>query len=315
MSRGLIAFGCLLAWIVVAVPDRVSADVPTLQTTLKSVVSVLPEWPRNVNRNKEPEGSGVVIIDGRTIVTAYHVVDRALSVRVRTSDGEILPAKVKAGDPATDLALLTVERDLPPLEFGGDAVLGDAICAIGNAFGKDLSVTCGVVSAVHRAGMGFYSIEDFVQVDAAINPGASGGALIDAGGNLIGILAGIFTRGEYDANIGVNFAIAAPLAEKVTGELFRNDKIAWRGTGAALADVPPSGEVGEQAAEVKYVRADTPASRAGLEKGDRIVKANDRRIRRAKDFLSVMARQTSGARVALTVRRGNETRELQLVAE
>ena len=315
MSRGVIVFGCLLAWIAVAVSGPALADVPSLQTTLKSVVSVLPEWPRNVNRNKEPEGSGVVIIDGRTIVTAYHVVDKALSVRVRTSDGEILPASVKAGDPATDLALLTIDKDLPPLAFGGDAVLGDSICAIGNAFGKDLSITCGVVSAVHRAGMGFYSIEDFVQVDAAINPGASGGALIDAGGNLIGILAGIFTRGEYDANIGVNFAIAAPLAEKVTGELYRNGEIAWRGTGAALADFPRRGDTGEQAAEVKYVRADTPASRAGLEKGDRIVMANTRRIRRAKDFLSVMARQAEAALIVLTVRRGDETRELKLVAE
>ena len=142
----------MFVWAVFCTLAPARADVPSLQTTLKSVVSVLPEWPPNANRTKEPEGSGVVVIDGKTIITALHVVDKALSIRVRTSNGVIIPAKVRGRDKVTDLALLTVETELPVLPFGGDALLGDSVCAIGNAFGLGLSVTCGTVSAVNGRG-------------------------------------------------------------------------------------------------------------------------------------------------------------------
>lgn len=303
-------------WTVLGALSHAHADVPSLQTTLKSVVSVLPEWPPNANRTKEPEGSGVVVIDGKTIITALHVVDKALSIRVRTSNGVIMQAKMKGRDKVTDLALLTVETELPVLPFGGDALLGDTVCAIGNAFGLGLSVTCGTVSAVNRSGMKFYAIEDFVQTDAAVNPGASGGALIDAGGNLIGIVSAIFTNTDkLDANIGVNFAIAAPLAERIAEQIYENGSAVWRGTGAALADYPRRGRIGELAAEVKHVRQDTPAETAGLEKGDRIVIAGGRRIRRSVDFKSIMARQRPGNEVIVTVRRGDATRELKLTVK
>ena len=164
--------------------------------------------------------------------------------------------------------------------------------------------------------MRFYAIEDFVQTDAAVNPGASGGALIDAGGNLIGIVSAIFTNTDkLDANIGVNFAIAAPLAERIAEQIYENGSVVWRGTGAALADYPRRGRNGELAAEVKHVRQDTPAEAAGLEKGDRIVIAGGRRIRRSVDFKSIMARQRPGDEVIVTVRRGDATRELKLTVK
>src|SRR5690606_40595555 len=132
------------------------------------------------------------------------------SISVRLPDGHHVPAEVVGRDAATDLALLRVEAELPPLPLAPDPALGAPVCAVGNQFGLDLSVTCGVVSALHRAGTGFNPVEDFVQTDAVVNPGASGGALVDGEGRLVGLLSAIFTM-ESDANIGVNFAASAAL--------------------------------------------------------------------------------------------------------
>ena len=96
------------------------------------------------------------------------------------------------------------------LQMPGKHAIGEHVCAIGNSFGLGLSFSCGVVSAVHRADVGFNAVEDFVQTDAAINPGGSGGALVDVSGRLIGMIDGIFTK-EADIDAGVNFAISVPL--------------------------------------------------------------------------------------------------------
>lgn len=292
---------------------RAAAKAPDYAQILKSVVSVLPEWPPYISRNQEPEGSGVVVMDGTVIITALHVVDQATSVRVRTNAGEIMTAEVHSTDRATDLALLKIEKTLPAMEFGPDAHLGTPVCAIGNAFGLGLSVTCGTVSAVNRSGVKFNAIEDFVQTDAAVNPGASGGALVDDGGALIGILSAIFTNTDkLDASIGVNFAVAAPLARKVTEELLEYGSVAWSFGGAGLTQYPRRGQVGEMAAQVKHVRSGGAAEAAGVEPGDRIVEAAGRRIRSPADFRSVLARQAAGGEVPLLVRRGDRTLELVL---
>ncbi|MGI9384616.1 MAG: S1C family serine protease, partial [Methyloligellaceae bacterium] len=155
------------------------AGAQALDAVRGSVVSVLPTWPPDVKRSEEPEGSGVAVLDGATVVTALHIVDRATSIRIRTAKGRIVPAKLVGLDRATDIAILSIDTPLPPLSLASeDPALGQPVCAVGNAFGLGLSVTCGVVSGVHRAGMGFNVIEDFVQTDAAVNPGASGGALV-----------------------------------------------------------------------------------------------------------------------------------------
>ncbi len=289
------------------------AKPPDYTTLLNSIVSVLPEWPAHVSRTQEPEGTGVVVDDGNVVITALHVVDQAVSIRIRTSSGNIMVAHLHGTDRATDLALLRIDSALPPMEFGGDGRLGEPVCAIGNAFGLGLSITCGTVSAVNRAGVKFNAIEDFVQTDAAVNPGDSGGALVDANGALIGILSAIFTNTDkLDASIGVNFAVAAPLASKVTRELLAHGAVAWSFGGAGLAQYPRRGQLGEMSAQVKHVRSGGAAEAAGVEAGDRVVVANGRRIRTPADFKSVLARQSEGDEVKLTVRRGSETLELVL---
>ena len=292
------------------------AGAAALDGVLPSVVSVLPEWPPDVKRSEEPEGSGVAVFDGKTIVTALHIVDRALSIRIRTAEGRILPARLAGLDRATDLAILSPETPLPPIALArGDPALGQPVCAVGNAFGLGLSVTCGVVSGVHRAGMGFNAIEDFVQTDAAVNPGASGGALVTEDGKLVGLLSAIFTK-KSDANIGVNFAVSAALVERVAKRLRDEGRVIWPVTGLRLVAAPDRGRTGRMAARVRLVKAGFPGAKAGLKPGDLIVRAGARRIRKPADFTSAIAGLARPATLSLlVVRDGTEqTIELKLPA-
>lgn len=243
----------------------------------------------------------MVIFDGRTILTASHVVGRAKKILVRTQNGRIMEAVLKGRDRATDLAVLQIERQLPALQFGGDARLGARVCALGNAFGLDLSVTCGIVSGVHKAGLGFNPIEDFVQTDAAVNPGASGGALVNENGILVGLLSAIFTK-RSDSNIGVNFAVAAPLAKLIAEDLLATGRVERRGAGMQLRPFPAKGETGRLSAQVRFVRPNSPAALAGIEPGDRIVRIGSRRIRKPADAISAFARLRKDEEIDIRVR-------------
>lgn len=276
-----------------------------LQNAARSVVAVLPQWPSSGNRPREVEGSGVAVLDGRTIVTAYHVIDKALAVQVRTNDGEVLNARIAGVDRATDLAILRIDVILPAMDFSGDADFGEDACALGHPFGFGLSMSCGVVSAVHKAGAGFNAIEDFVQTDAAVNPGMSGGALVRRGGDLIGIITSIFTA-KADGNLGLNFAVAAPLARRVVEELAQSGRVRRVASGLRLRSAIRRGETGRLAAYVMTVRPNSPAADAGIAVGDRIVEAGGRAIRKPADFVSVMGRLRSGETLDLSVNRGDQ---------
>lgn len=308
MARWALLFGVALCFVS---PARLAAE--PLDGAIRSVVSVLPEWPPNRDRNEEPEGSGVVVLDGRTIVTAHHIVDRALSVRVRTFDGEIFDARVKGHDRATDLSVLTVSRVLRPIDVEEkDPELGEKVCAIGNAFGLGLSVTCGVVSGVHRAGVGFNRIEDFLQTDAAVNPGASGGALVNGEGELVGVLSAIFTK-TSDANIGVNFAVSAPLAVAIAKDIRDKGRVKRSISGLGLAQAPAPGETGQLGARVVSVRPGSLAENAGLKSGDIILRAGGRRIRKPADFISAMSLIDRAGHLEVELTRGGETMTLRLI--
>ena len=283
-------------------------------SAMKSVVSLLPVWPENINRTEEPEASGVVIFDGRYILTALHVVDQARSIQVRTIDGIVLGAQMVGRDSATDLALLIIEDALPPVEFSGDASLGQNVCAIGNAFGLGLSLTCGTVSGIHRAGVGFNGIEDFVQTDAAVNPGASGGALVGADGRLVGVLSAIFTK-QSDANIGVNFAVSAPLAERVALALKDTGGVRWAVSGLRLKPALKTGVSGRLGARVIRVRSGSVAESAGFKMDDLIINAGGRTIRKPEDFISAMARIIAPGKLSVDVMRGDHEYDLVLTFE
>ena len=287
-------------------------DLSVFETARKSVVSVLPVWSGRPANADEPEGSGVVIADGQTIVTANHVLGppgREVPVLVRDADGTSYRAQVTARHRASDLAILRIDTKLPVLaNRAGDLRLGEEICAIGNAFGMGLSVSCGRVSAVHRAGVGFNAIEDFIQTDAAVNPGMSGGALVDMDGNLAGILSAIFTK-QSDANIGMNFAVDVRLASVVADAMTKTGRFLPARTGLLLRPVPRKGETGRQGAQVVKAIDGLPGARSGLTPGDIVYQAGERRIRKPQDWLSVVAGLRPGDQIRLSgVRGGTERR-------
>ncbi len=289
-------------------------NVEGLKDVMASVVSVLPRTAPGQANKDEPEGSGVVIFEGRHILTARHVLTNAKEIVVRTFDGVLHRAQLRGQDQATDLALLEITAELKPIELGDDPKIGQEACAIGNAFGLGLSLTCGLVSAVHRTGTGFNPVEDFVQTDAAVNPGSSGGALVAKNGHLIGVLSAIFTK-SADANIGVNFAVSTALARRVATDLRDGKRVRWQFGGAGLAAIPQVGAVGRMGAEVLQIRPGSAAAEAGLRPGDIIRYVDKRRIRKPGDFRSAMARLLPGEDVEISFERDDKEERVTLTAQ
>lgn len=185
-----------------------------------SIFEVEPTWPGyrkpgfGAPAGTAPEGSGVAILRSGLLVTAAHVVSKATEVHVRAMDGTRLEATILAIDQKTDVAFLTVGIETSPVALAeARPETGAPVCALSNAFGLGIGITCGVVSASRRSGIGFNQTEDFIQTDASINPGSSGGALVDLEGRLVGMLSAIFTK-DSDSDIGVNFAISTELLLK-----------------------------------------------------------------------------------------------------
>lgn len=276
---------------------------------LESIVSVIPVW-QGYERNEtgqtkpweEPEGTAVAIKPGGYLVTNLHVIRRAVSVSVRRADGRILPAEIIGGDPLTDLALLKVGEDMKVPQLGPEPELGQPVCTVGNQFGLGLSVTCGVVSATHRTGVGFNPIEDFIQTDAVVNPGASGGALLDESGRLIGVLSAIFTKGS-DANLGVNFAATMRLVMRVVEDLVAYKKVVRGRLGLRVADLPERDRRNKVGAVIKRVMSGGPAAAAGLKAGDVIITIGERPIRKASDATSEIHMYRVGESIEVTVLR------------
>ena len=288
--------------------------------TLESVVSVLPVWPGRLQGGVEdrqgvaPEGSGVVVRPG-LIATAWHVVEPARRIDVRLSDGRILPARLVARDAASDIAILSVDEDLVPIAIAPAPQLAQPVCAIGNAYGLGPSVTCGVVSALNVSNAGFNSVEDFVQTDAAANPGVSGGALVDTEGRLVGMMSAIFAS-EGDTNIGVNFAVSTELLLRVVDELASAGKVTYLTPGWRLESAERD-QLGTVAAPVVLrVGEGGPAATAGIVSGDLILNIGSRRVRTPRDAVAALAiLRDVAAPVDVTLQRNGRQRVVALSFE
>jgi S1-C subfamily serine protease len=256
-------------------------------------------------RGEERSGSGVVVRAGGYVATNYHVVLKARQVFVRLADGRELPAEVVASDETTDIALLRVAEELPPLKMGKEPPLGSRVCAVSDPFGVGLSVTCGVVSALRRTGMGFNMIEDFIQTDAVLNPGSSGGALVDGSGALVGMIAAIFTRTE-DANIGINFAISTVLLNRVVDDLVAHGEVLPAYAGFRLSHLPRAERRTLAGLRIAAVEPGDAAERAGFRPGDVVTEIAGRAIRSRSDALTAIYLHRPGDRIDVTVVRDGQ---------
>ena len=284
------------------------------EAILRSVVSVLPEWPSAARRPEEPEGSGVAVLSGGLIATNDHVLGSARHADVRLADGRVLEAEIVGRDRLTDIALLRVGEEVPVPAIGPTPALGAPVCAVGNQFGLGLSVTCGVVSALGRTDAGFNRVEDFLQTDAAVNPGASGGALVDADGRLVGLLSAIFTKNS-DANIGVNFATSTALLMRVSEDLRDHGRVRRGRIGLVTEALGPEALAERTGVRVARVLDGSPAMRAGLALGDEVYQAGERSVRAPRDLLAAVQIARIGTRLVVKYRRGAEHRESEIAIE
>lgn len=306
---------CLVALSIVVAFSPAAAEPAFSPAILQSVVTVLPERgpgaPRATMHGEEISGSGVAIRPGGYIATNAHVLAQARAVSVRLADGRELPAEIIARDLLTDIALLKVEANLPPLPFGPEPRLGAPVCTVSDPFGVGLSVTCGVVSALHRSGMGFNRIEDFIQTDAVLNPGSSGGALIDGDGALVGLVAAIFTRAA-DANIGINFAISGALVTRVVDDLIAHRRVVLPDPGWRLIPLSGPERLNYAGLRVAHVLMGSPAYEVGLRTGDAITAIAGRPVRKVSEAVAALFLQPPGKGIEIAAVRDGRPETLTL---
>ncbi len=251
----------------------------------------------------EATGSGFVIDADGLILTNAHVVAAATEIRITVSDGHTVVAKPLGKDLDTDLALLRVDPDgldLKPLELGdsGTVQVGDPTVAIGNPFGLERTLTTGVVSALQRrltAPSGF-TIDNVIQTDAALNPGNSGGPLLDAAGRVIGINSQIATGGgSAGGSIGIGFAVPVNTAKDVISQLEEAGHV-------ERAYLGIQGSTGDGGVNVERVEPGSPAAAAGLHDADLLSSLDDRPVRTMADVSAILERHEPGDEIAVKVR-------------
>ncbi|WP_417683134.1 DegQ family serine endoprotease [Pseudidiomarina aquimaris] len=270
-------------------------------------------------------GSGVIIdADNGYVVTNNHVIDGASEILVTLKDGEQFDAEVIGTDANSDIALLKIKdgKDLTEIEIGSSADLrvGDFVVAIGNPFGLGQTVTSGIVSALGRSGLGIEEIENFIQTDAAINSGNSGGALVTLDGKLIGINTAIL--GPNGGNIGIGFAIPSDMMEALVQQLIefgevRRGVLGVRGNDLT-ADIAKALNLdANQGAFIAEVVPDSAAAEAGMQSGDVIIAVNGEKIRSFADLSARVKTLGVGKPFDVTVLRDGDERtfEVTLSAE
>jgi serine protease DegS len=258
-------------------------------------------------------GSGVIVRRDGFILTNNHVVANADEVLVAFHNGQATTATIVGTDPETDLAVIKVQASgltAIPIGDSDTVAVGDVALAIGNPFGLGQTVSAGIISAKGRMGITDSPYSDFLQTDAAINLGNSGGALIDADGELIGVNTLIFTRSGGSEGIG--FAIPVRLAMKVLTELVETGEVVRGWLGLELGAVPAPGST--SGLRVNAVLYDGPAWQAGLRVGDVVLAVDGTEASAAVPVSRQIADARPGARIKLSISRGGEAQVLEAVA-
>lgn len=262
-------------------------------------------------------GSGVFISPDGLVLTNHHVVAGASAPMVTLRDQRRYPAEVVGSDARTDLALLRVlgEGPFPWAELGdSDAVgVGQWVIAVGHPFEFQFTVTTGIISARGRRNLFRNEIQDYLQTDAAVNPGSSGGPLFDLDGRVVGINTAIYTPpGGGTQNAGISFAIPSNMAAKVRAELLNTGRVARASLGITTRDRPASPSQPRPGAEVTRVTPRSPAEDAGLRRGDVVFEVDGEPISGSDDLRALV--QARGVHVALRLRwlRGDDVLDATL---
>ena len=263
-------------------------------------------------------GSGVIASADGYVLTNNHVVQAADEIAVALSDGRQVEAKLVGADPESDLAVLKIEaKDLPVITFGRSDSLkvGDVVLAIGNPFDVGQTVTMGIVSALGRTNLGINTFENFIQTDAAINQGNSGGALVDSNGHLVGINTAIFSR--TGGSIGIGFAIPSTLVVQVMDQLTKTGKVVRGYFGVEPEDLTPDlAEVlklpKSDGVVLKGVQRSSPAGRAGLEPGDVMLTINGQPVKNSRAMLNQISQLPPGTPARVRVSREGRDVEVQV---
>ncbi len=263
-------------------------------------------------------GSGIIVSPDGYILTNNHVVDDADKVTVELADRRQFEAKVIGTDAPSDVAVIKIEAaNLPTVPFGDSekVEVGDIVLAVGNPLGIGQTVTMGIISAKGRRSPGgdTRSYEDFLQTDAAINRGNSGGALVNLRGELIGIPSQILS--QTGGNIGIGFAIPTKLARNVMDQLIRGGKVRRGKLGVYVRDLQPEiakqfGFKGTDGAFVDDVEKGEPADQAGVQPGDIITEFQGQRIKESSQLRNLASQTVPGTQVKFKVWRNNGEREL-----
>jgi putative serine protease PepD len=258
----------------------------------------------------QAQGSGWVYDTDGHIVTNDHVVDGAQSISVRFWNGKTYSASVVGTDQSTDLAVIKVDAPSPvlhPLQVGDSSALqvGDGVVAIGSPFGLEETVTSGIVSALHRAiaARNNFTINDSIQTDAAINHGNSGGPLLNAQGQVIGVNAQI--KSDSGGNEGVGFAIPSNTVRSIASQLISSGKVEHAYLGVSIDATASS-------ARIAAVRPSTPAKQAGLKAGDVVVEVNGNTIASGDDLTRAIDAHKPGEKITLTYKRGGSEHTVTL---
>jgi serine protease DegS len=258
-------------------------------------------------------GSGVVIDRSGLVVTNWHVIEGADEIRVQLADGRIATPTLVGADPDTELALLRIDvPDLPEIRLGRSDTLrvGDVVLAIGNSLGLSQTVTMGIVSATGRGQLNVTTFEDFIQTDAAINAGNSGGALVNARGELVGINTAVIgaAAGETMPE-GLGFAIPVNLVRGVMQQLIAHGRVIRGYLGVDATDLPQSQAraLGIDGGAVQITVVTGPAATAGLRPGDVLTHINGQRMLSAQQAMNLVASTEPGETIEIRARRADGT--------
>jgi serine protease DegQ len=354
VRKSLIASSIALSTLAVSLPsysalpflnsskDEVPSLAPMLQEATPAVVSIAVEGTQT-SRQRVPEmfryffgapqeqvqerpfrglGSGVIIdAEKGYVVTNNHVVDNADEITVKLTDGREFTAKKLGSDAQSDIALLKIEPEkltALPLSNSDKLLVGDFVVAIGNPFGLNQTVTSGIVSALGRSGLNIGAYEDFIQTDAAINRGNSGGALVNLKGELVGINTAIF--GPNGGNVGIGFAIPSNMMKRLVDQIIEFGEVR-RGLLGILGDDIDAGLAEamnskiNKGAFVSEVQPDSAADKGGLEAGDIITSVDGRKLESFQELRAIISSMGAGAEVDLTVWRQGKNLDLTVILD